>query len=62
MTDESILRIAAIWAVLSVIENQSDDGSQVGRQSGPVWTQDHIRINTGRSSLMNSRASRSPWR
>lgn len=62
MTDEATLRIAAICAVLSTIENQSDDGSQIGRQSGPVWTQDHIRMSTGRSSLMNRKASRSPWR
>lgn len=62
MTDEAILRIAAISAVLSIIESQSDDGSNIGRNAGNSWSQDHIRMNMGLNSLMNSRSSRSPWR
>ena len=62
MTDEAILRIAAISAVLSIIESQGDDGSNIGRTAGNAWSQDHIRMNMGLSSLMNVRSSRSPWR
>jgi len=62
MTDESILRIAAICAVLSIIESQGEDGSQIGRKSGDAWTQDHIRMNTGLNSLINRNSARSPWR
>ena len=62
MTDEAILRIAAISAVLSIIELQGDDGSNIGRNTGNAWSQDHIRMNMGLSSLMNNRSSRSPWR
>ncbi|DAC31946.1 MAG TPA: hypothetical protein HA327_00585 [Candidatus Poseidoniaceae archaeon] len=62
MTDESILRIAAIYAVLSIVENNARDSSKIGRNPGPVWTQDHIRMNTGKNSLMNRKSSRSPWR
>jgi hypothetical protein len=62
MTDEAILRIAAISAVLSIIESQGDDGSNIGRNAGNTWSQDHIRMNMGLNSLMNSRSSRSPWR
>ena len=62
MTDEAILRIAAISAVLSIIESQGDDGANIGRNAVNAWSQDHIRINMGLNSLMNSRSSRSPWR
>ena len=48
MTDESVLRIAAICAVLSIIEDNAQDSSRIGREPGPVWTQDHIRMNTGK--------------
>ena len=46
MTDEATLRIAAICAVLSIVENQGDD-SFAGRKHGSAWTQDHIRMNMG---------------
>ena len=62
MTDEAILRIAAISAVLSIIESLGDDGSNIGRNAGNAWSQDHIRMNMGLNSLMNARSSRSPWR
>ncbi len=62
MTDETTLRIAAICAVLSIIDSQSDDGALAGRMPGTAWTQDHIRMNTGKNSLMNRNSSRSPWR
>ena len=49
MTDEAILRIAAISAVLSIIELQGDDGANIGRNTGSAWSQDHIRMNMGLS-------------
>jgi len=61
MSDEATRRIAAIAAVLSLLES-GDDTSQRGRQRGEAWSQDHRRMNTGRSSLMNHRSNRSPWR
>ncbi len=62
MTEMTILRIAAISAVLAIIESQADDGSAIGRQTGSAWTQDHIRMNMGLNSLMNQNSRRSPWR
>ena len=56
-----ILRMAAIAAVLSLIESK-EDVSQRGRQPGEAWSQDHRRLNMGKSSLMHYRSSRSPWR
>ena len=61
MADEATLRMAAIAAVLSLVES-GDDVSQRGRQHGEAWSQDHRRMNMGRSSLMNYRSNRSPWR
>ena len=55
MTDESILRIAAICAVLSIVEDNAQDSSRIGRNP-TVWTQDHIRMNTGKNSLMNRKS------
>ncbi|MEC7178448.1 MAG: hypothetical protein VXW28_04055 [Candidatus Thermoplasmatota archaeon] len=62
MTDEATLRIAAICAVLAIVESQGDEQSMTGRNPGPAWTQDHIRMNMGLSSLMNRNSARSPWR
>jgi len=61
MADETTRRMAAIAAVLSIVES-GDDASQRGRQRGQAWSQDHRRMNMGRSSLMNYRSNRSPWR
>ena len=58
---EEILRTAAVMAVLSMIEEDSDS-DQVGRRSGSVWAQDHRLIASGQQSLMRGRSSRSPWR
>jgi hypothetical protein len=62
MTDLEVLRIAAIAAVISILNEQSDDPSQAGRMPGSSWSQDHRRMNMGKTSLMNLRASRSPWK
>lgn len=61
MAGEATRRMAAIAAVLSLVES-GDDASQRGRQRGEAWSQDHRRMNMGRSSLMNYRSNRSPWR
>jgi hypothetical protein len=61
MADETTRRMAAIAAVLSIVES-GDDASPRGRQRGEAWSQDHRRMNMGRSSLMNYRSNRSPWR
>ncbi|MDA0716015.1 MAG: hypothetical protein VW230_02900 [Candidatus Poseidoniales archaeon] len=55
-------RIAAIMAVMSLIEGSDDQRGQVGRQTGHVWAQDHRRMLSGRQSVLHQRASRSPWR
>lgn len=61
MADEATRKMAAIAAVLSLLES-TDDASNRGRQRGEAWSQDHRRMNMGRSSLMNHRSNRSPWR
>lgn len=61
MADEATRRMAAVAAVLSLLES-TDDASNRGRQRGEAWSQDHRRMNMGRSSLMNHRSNRSPWR
>jgi hypothetical protein len=61
-TDKATLRMAAIAAVLAEVTQQGDDPSQVARQLGLAWSRDHRRMNTGQSSLMHQRASRSPWK
>ena len=61
-TDTATLRMAAIAAVLAKVMQQGDDPGQVARKLGLAWSQDHRRINSGQSSLMHQRASRSPWK
>lgn len=61
-TDSATLRMAAIAAVLAEVMQQGDDPAEVARNPGLAWSQDHRRMNTGQSSLMHQRASRSPWK
>jgi len=58
----SELMMAAIAAVIAETQADGDDPSQVARQLGSAWSQDHRRQMTGKTSLMNARAGRSPWR
>jgi hypothetical protein len=61
--DEETLRMAAIAAIYSMLSaNGDDDPGQVARKPGLAWSQDHRRMNMGQSSLMQKRASRSPWK
>ncbi|MDA0648133.1 MAG: hypothetical protein O3B00_03250 [archaeon] len=61
-TDEKTLRMAAIAGVLAMIQSQGDDPAQIARNPGVPWSQDHRRMVSGKSSLLNHRASRSPWK
>jgi hypothetical protein len=54
--------MAAMAAVIAATLAEGDDPSQIARQLGASWSQDHRRQMTGRRSLMNARAGRSPWR
>ena len=60
--DMTELMMAAIAAVLAETQAGGDDPAQVARQPGAAWSQDHRRQMTGKASLMNARAGRSPWR
>ena len=62
MTEVEVLRIAAITAIISILNEHSDDPSQAGRSPGLAWSQDHRRMNMGQASLMQQRAGRSPWK
>jgi hypothetical protein len=61
-TDEKTLRMAAIAGVLAMIQSQGGDSAQIARNPGMPWSQDHRRMFSGKSSLLNHRASRSPWK
>lgn len=58
----SELMMAAIAAVLAETQADGEDPAQLARQLGSAWSQDHRRQMTGKTSLMNARAGRSPWR
>ena len=58
----SELMMAAIVAVMAETQADGNDPAQVARQPGAAWSQDHRRQMTGKRSLMNARAGRSPWR
>jgi len=60
--DEQTLRMAAIAGVLAMLQSQAEDPAQIARKAGMAWSQDHRRMFSGKSSLMNYRASRSPWK
>jgi len=61
-TDEQTLRMAAIAGVLAILQSQGEDPAQIARKPGMAWSQDHRRMLSGKSSLINYRASRSPWK
>ena len=58
---EEMLRAAALVAVLSMV-GASDDRSQIGRELGSAWAQDHRRTRMGKSNLMEERRKRATWR
>ena len=61
MSKISELEMAAIAAVLAA-SSVRNDPSQVGRNYGDPWSEDHRRMNMGMSSLLHKRSSRSPWK
>ncbi|RJU98494.1 MAG: hypothetical protein DWC11_07730 [Candidatus Poseidoniales archaeon] len=61
MTDEAVLRTAAVMAVLSMLD-ESSGTADVGRLPGEAWSSDHRRQAMGRQSLMRTRSGRAPWR
>ncbi len=58
---ESLLRAAALVAVLS-LTGTSDERGALGRQLGSAWSQDHRRTRMGLSNLMDARQKRVTWR
>ena len=60
--NEQTLRMAAIAGVLAMLQSQGEDPAQIARKSGMAWSQDHRRMFSRKSSLINHRASRSPWK
>lgn len=59
---DEVLRVAAICAVLSMIESSGLDPAQIGRQAGSVWATDHRRSASGRVGVLRERQARSSWR
>ena len=60
---DELLRVAAIAAVLSMVDEVGGpDPSQIGRQSGSSWAQDHRRLASGRSGVLQHRQGRSAWK
>ncbi|MBG18161.1 MAG: hypothetical protein CMB77_07415 [Euryarchaeota archaeon] len=48
--------IAAAVAVIKILTAEEDlPRSDVGRNPGPAWTQDHLRMRFGRSPLTSSK-------
>jgi hypothetical protein len=62
-TDRTNLRrLAAVMAVLSMQADRSESKSDIGRQLGSAWAQDHRLSAMGLPGLAYSRAKRSTWR
>jgi len=60
--NDEVLRMAAIAAVLSMIESSGPDSAQIGRQQGSVWASDHRRLASGDVGILRGRQARSTWR
>jgi len=58
----NLRRLAAIMAVLSMQADGSESKSEIGRQLGSAWAQDHRLSAMGLPGLAYSRAKRSTWR
>ena len=58
---DTLLRAAALVAVMSMIED-SDERSVRGRQLGSAWSQDHRRTRMGFTNLREYRQKRTVWR
>ena len=58
----NLRRLAAVMAVLSMQAVRSESKSDIGRQRGSAWAQDHRLSAMGLPGLAYSRAKRSTWR
>ncbi len=58
----NILRIAALMAVLSKIEESYGEEGAIGRMPGSDWAHDHRLMTMGLPGLAYSRRNRSGWR
>nr|AIF13240.1 hypothetical protein [uncultured marine group II/III euryarchaeote KM3_60_H01]AIF19076.1 hypothetical protein [uncultured marine group II/III euryarchaeote KM3_85_D04]MBC8517471.1 hypothetical protein [Euryarchaeota archaeon] len=58
----NLRRLAAVMAVLSMQADRSESKSDIGRQLGSAWAQDHRLSAMGLPGLAYSRAKRSTWR
>ena len=58
----NLRRLAAVMAVLSMQAVRSESKSDIGRQLGSAWAQDHRLSAMGLPGLAYSRAKRSTWR
>ena len=56
------LKIAAILAVMQMVEENNTTPSNSGRLSGAKWSRDHRRTLVGQSSVLQLRQSRSTFR
>jgi len=54
--------VAAIAAILLTESDESVIKISPGREKGSAWSQDHIRISIGKTSLSNKRNQRSTLR
>ena len=58
----NLRRLAAVMAVLSMQADRSESKSDIGRQLGSAWAQDHRLSAMGLPGLAYNRAKRSTWR
>ena len=56
------LKVAAILAVMQMVEENNTTHSNSGRLSGAKWSHDHRRTLVGQSSILQLRQSRSTFR
>ena len=56
------LKIAAILAVMQIVQENNSTHSNSGRQTNQNWAKDHRRTIAGRSSFLNLKESRSTFR
>ncbi len=56
------LKVAAMLAVMQMIEENNTTHSNSGRLYGTKWSQDHKRMLVGQSSVLQLQQSRSTFR
>ena len=56
------LKIAAILAVMQIVQENNSTHSNSGRRTNQNWAKDHRRTIAGESSFLNLKESRSTFR